>query len=101
MLASRYRMHRPDPYSGTYGPTQKPGLIHFRSGFAPDRNRLYSSSATQPSVEPIKNRYASVKNKFIPAAHPFFRRKQYHANQPTSRPPAMLPSVTGSILPRK
>ena len=99
--ASTNRIHRPKPYRGTYGPTQKPGLIHFRSGFAPDRKRRYSSSATQPSVEPIKNRYASVKNKFISVHHPFCRRKQYQAIQPTNRPPSILPSVTGSILPRK
>ena len=31
------RKHRPHPYSGKYGPTQKPGLIHLRSGFAEEK----------------------------------------------------------------
>lgn len=73
---TRYRMHSPLPYSGTYGPTIKPGLIHLRSGLLPERKRRNKSSSTHPSTEPMKKRKASFKNVFIPASpFPLFRRR--------------------------
>ena len=50
---TRYRMQSPVPYSGTYGPTIKPGLIHLLSGLLPEIKRRKKSSSTQPSEEPI------------------------------------------------
>ena len=56
----KYMAHRPMPYNGTHGPVQKPGFIHLRSGFADEKNRRKMSSITQPDMEPIKNRNASI-----------------------------------------
>ena len=60
-----YSVHSPKPYSGTYGPTQKPGLIHRCSGFAPEKNFRNTSSSTQPNTDPRKNRYAKRRNKLM------------------------------------
>ena len=62
---TRNSMHRPKPYSGTYGPVQKPGFIHFRSGLRLEKKRRKISSITQPAVEPTKNKNANARGRFI------------------------------------
>ena len=64
-VAIRYSAHSPLPYSGRYGPTQKPGSIHLRSGLFDEKKRRKNTSSTQPNVEPTKNKNASDKKMFV------------------------------------
>lgn len=60
-----YMPHRPKPYSGRYGPERKPGLIHFRSGFALEKKRRKNTSMHHPRQLPIKNKKAKINTLFI------------------------------------
>ena len=60
-----YKSVSPKPYNGRYGPVRKPGLIQRRSGFAPEKKRLYTTSRHHPIRLPMKNRKASKINVLI------------------------------------
>lgn len=52
--AIRYNRQSPQPYKGRYGPVQKPGLIHLRSGLAekkPPEQKLYDPSRHRADKE--------------------------------------------------
>lgn len=46
---------------GRYGPTQKPGLIHFLCGFDEEKNLRKITSMIHPMMDPEKKRNAKIK----------------------------------------
>ena len=53
---------------GRYGPTQKPGLIHFLCGFDEEKNLRKITSIIHPMIDPEKKRNAKIKKIFMSSA---------------------------------
>ena len=58
ILLKRYKITTPNPYSGIYGPTIKPGLIHLWAL----KKRRNNTSIIHPISEPKTNKVAIVIN---------------------------------------